>query len=451
MCLMLPLILIIVISMCGLVDGAYNPRVFFRKWFDQEVDAVERINPGQFRNFTFRNERLTDLCEVNMNRSGCWEGQDSRYQRSVVIDTGKSYGKQLFLDCQLQSSEADEFIYHEALTHPALVAHPKPRRVFIAGGGEGGTPREVLRHRDVEEVIMVDLDGALVAVTEARMSYWDGVKADPRFTLHVGDAMEHLRLAVKKADLFDVVIFDLPDAVRETAWLYSMEIYKLVKQVLHPGGLFATHSGGDVCVSGKMHDGYPEDICRTMPRLLATLKTVWANASVAVVPLPTWQEFHGFMYASDGIVPHQLGTAKVKQLLEKKLRTAQEGAHPNLVGERNLRYYGAEIHERMHQLQPPYKKFLHTQHEILTSEAIKRIFKDWGPGYDGLTEMVKCPCDPSHCLFRNGLKGPLRKYDDVYDNGERWDNDNTDTEEEDDEDEEEEDEAEAEEGSKTDL
>lgn len=64
----------------------------------------------------------------------------------------------LLLDGKAQSAEADEFVYHELLVHMALLMHPNPRTVFIAGGGEGATAREALRHRSVERVVMVDID-----------------------------------------------------------------------------------------------------------------------------------------------------------------------------------------------------------------------------------------------------------------------------------------------------
>ena len=64
----------------------------------------------------------------------------------------------LLLDGKSQSAEADEFVYHELLVHLALLLHPNPKTVFIAGGGEGATAREALKHRSVEKVVMVDID-----------------------------------------------------------------------------------------------------------------------------------------------------------------------------------------------------------------------------------------------------------------------------------------------------
>jgi len=61
----------------------------------------------------------------------------SAYQRVRVIRTS-AFGRMLILDDAVQTSETDEFCYHEMLAHPALVTHPNPRRVLIIGGGGWG-------------------------------------------------------------------------------------------------------------------------------------------------------------------------------------------------------------------------------------------------------------------------------------------------------------------------
>ena len=78
--------------------------------------------------------------------------------QSVKIVRTSSFGLCLVLDGKIQSSEADEFIYHETLVHPAMLTHPDPKNVFIAGGGEGATLRDVLRHKSVQKAVMVDID-----------------------------------------------------------------------------------------------------------------------------------------------------------------------------------------------------------------------------------------------------------------------------------------------------
>ncbi|XLU71695.1 hypothetical protein S245_030748, partial [Arachis hypogaea] len=81
----------------------------------------------------------------------------SQYQHIALLDT-KPFGKALVIDGKFQSAKTDEFIYHECLVHPTLLHHPNPKNVFIMGGGEGSTARELLRHNTIDKVIMCDID-----------------------------------------------------------------------------------------------------------------------------------------------------------------------------------------------------------------------------------------------------------------------------------------------------
>ena len=72
--------------------------------------------------------------------------RQTKFQFMEIMET-LSYGKCLVLDGRIQSSQADEFIYHELLVQPGLLAHPRPERAMVIGGGEGATVREILRHR----------------------------------------------------------------------------------------------------------------------------------------------------------------------------------------------------------------------------------------------------------------------------------------------------------------
>ena len=107
------------------------------------------------------------------------------FQDVEIVET-RSFGRALFLDGAPQSAVADEYVYHEALVHPALIAHADPKRVLIAGGGEGATLREVLRHPGVERAVMVDIDGELVDLCREHLAEMhQGAFDDPR--ADVGD------------------------------------------------------------------------------------------------------------------------------------------------------------------------------------------------------------------------------------------------------------------------
>ncbi|MCI0841938.1 MAG: spermidine synthase, partial [Chloroflexi bacterium] len=88
-----------------------------------------------------------DLLQAENIDRVLYEGQTA-YQH-VRIHDAACFGRTLVLDDKTQSTEVDEFVYHEALVQPCMIAHPGPRAVFVAGGGEGATIREVLRHRSV--------------------------------------------------------------------------------------------------------------------------------------------------------------------------------------------------------------------------------------------------------------------------------------------------------------
>src|SRR5512143_3315925 len=127
----------------------------------------------------------------------------TKYQRMEIMDSG-SYGRCLVLDGKMQSSITDEFIYHEALVHPAMLCHPEPKRVFIVGGGEGATLREVLRHKSVEYCLMVDIDEEVVKVSaELLPEYSQGAFTDKRTELAFLDARRYLEEYDEK---FDVIV-----------------------------------------------------------------------------------------------------------------------------------------------------------------------------------------------------------------------------------------------------
>lgn len=79
----------------------------------------------------------------------------------------------IYLDGILQSRLMGEAAYHEALVHPAMLMHPNPKRVAIIGGGEGATLREVLKHRTVEHVAMIDIDKRMVEICIKYLPEWN--------------------------------------------------------------------------------------------------------------------------------------------------------------------------------------------------------------------------------------------------------------------------------------
>ena len=91
--------------------------------------------------------------------------EQTPYQKVEVLETD-TWGNLLTIDGMVMLSEQDEFVYHEMLVHPVMVAHPNPKRVLIIGGGDGGTAREVLKHASIKEVDLVEIDEAVVRASK---------------------------------------------------------------------------------------------------------------------------------------------------------------------------------------------------------------------------------------------------------------------------------------------
>lgn len=187
-------------------------------------------------------EQITpDLLQVERIRSVIYEG-DSPYQH-ILIHDAECFGRSLVLDDKTQSTELDEFVYHETLVQPSMIAHTSPHSVFVAGGGEGATIREVLRHRSVERLVMVDLDEQVVQACRQHLpSHHQGAFEDTRLSLHYEDAMRYLE---RTDERFDVAIIDVPDPL-ETGpayQIFTQEFYRLMRSRLNDGGIMVAQSG----------------------------------------------------------------------------------------------------------------------------------------------------------------------------------------------------------------
>jgi len=166
----------------------------------------------------------------------------SKFQRVQVLETYQ-FGKTLILDGKTQSCLQDEYIYHESLVHPAMLLCPNPKRIYIGGGGEMATAREILRHHSVEKLTMVDIDEVVVDICRKELPEWDaGAFDDPRCEVFYEDAHAWLKNSDEK---FDVIVMDIADPIEAGPGyvLYTQEFYAFAKEKLNPGGVLVTQSG----------------------------------------------------------------------------------------------------------------------------------------------------------------------------------------------------------------
>ena len=176
---------------------------------------------------------LTTLSEDELFADDIVYSRTTEYQR-IVVTRGRA-GFQLFLNGHLQFSSADEYRYHEALVHPAMMLAGSPRRVLVLGGGDGLALREVLRYPSVETVTLVDLDPAMTSLPQAFSPLAELNKqsfSDSRVRVVNQDAMIWLE---EPHEAYDAAIIDFPDPnTFALGKLYTTHFYRLLKASLSP-------------------------------------------------------------------------------------------------------------------------------------------------------------------------------------------------------------------------
>jgi spermidine synthase len=209
--------------------------------FDVDSFVADRGVPASIKNvrnvwFTERNE--TAAFSLRHKGDRLFAGQ-SDFQKVEIFDT-YAYGRLLTLDGMVMTTEKDEYVYHEMISHVAMQSHPNPKRVLIIGGGDGGVAREMLRYPGVEEVVMVEIDGMVIDASKEFLPEIAAEFGNPRLTLHVADGIEYVTNCPDGA--FDVAIIDSTDPVGPAEGLFTDKFYRGVHRILKSDGLMVTQS-----------------------------------------------------------------------------------------------------------------------------------------------------------------------------------------------------------------
>lgn len=162
-------------------------------------------------------------------------------QWHLVIFENAMFGRVMALDGIIQTTEKDEFIYHEMLTHVPVLTHGAAKRVLIIGGGDGGMLREVVKHKDLEAITMVEIDGSVVDMCKTYLpNHSNGAYDDPRVNLVISDGLDFVRTTEEK---FDVIISDCTDPVGPGEALFRSEFYEGCQRILTENGIFVAQNG----------------------------------------------------------------------------------------------------------------------------------------------------------------------------------------------------------------
>ncbi len=261
-------------------------------------------NPDKRR--WLRDEVSPSLVQLHSIRREIYRGQTD-FQSVSIIDTD-SFGLCLVLDNKIQSSSADEFIYHEALVHPVMLTHPAPQTVFIAGGGEGAVLREILAHRTVKKVVMVDIDNQVIEICRMYLpEIHRGSFDDPRVELKIMDARRYLS---ETEDRFDVAIIDLVEPLEAgpACLLYTREFYRMVRNLVSPAGIVSVQSGAA---------GWTN--LQNFTAIHNTIKKVFPIARPYQVYVPSFVDMWGFTAASETLDPAALVPEEIDRRIADRI------------------------------------------------------------------------------------------------------------------------------------
>jgi spermidine synthase len=273
--------------------------------------------------------------------------------QDVEIVETTSYGKTLLLDGMVQSAAEDEHTYHEALVHPGMLAHRGPKEVLVIGGGEGATLREVLRHRTVEHVAMVDIDAELIEMCKRYLPEWhEGSFEDPRALVFIGDGRAFLQTTAKT---FDVIIVDITDFLDHgpAMRLYTREFYQLIASRLNPGGVLVVQALETGTADYEEHAQLVRTIGEAFPIVRSYVTFIGSFGY-------TW----GFITASNNVDPARLTSTEVDRRIADRLTS-------------ELATYDGRTHLGYFALTKELRTLLAAPGDILDDATVEQRIADW--------------------------------------------------------------------------
>lgn len=236
----------------------------------------------------------------------------------LVIFNNQQWGTVMMLDGVIQTTEKDEFIYHEMMTHVPLLSHGNAKRVLIIGGGDGGILREVTKHASIEHITQVEIDQAVIDMCVQYLpKHSNGAFEDSRVNIIIDDGVNFVSECDQQ---FDVIISDSTDPIGPGETLFTSKFYEGVKSCLAEGGIFVAQNG----VSFMQLD----EVTTTSQRLSPNFKDVTFYSAA----VPTYVGgIMTFAWASQ----NRENRAFDQAVLESRIKQA------NI----KTRYYNAAIHQ----------------------------------------------------------------------------------------------------------
>lgn len=191
----------------------------------------------------------------------------------MLVAESLRFGRVLMIDGTFQTTEGDEFVYHEMLAHVPLMCHPRPSRVLVVGGGDGGTVREIFKHWAVENVELVEIDKVVIEASKRFLPSISSKLGEGRLKIITRDAADYVKKTKKR---YDVVLVDSTDPVGPAVRLFSEDFFKDARRILKDDGILVSQTE-----SPFLHKGF-------IARLYKRLGKIFPIVKPYTAPVPTY-------------------------------------------------------------------------------------------------------------------------------------------------------------------
>ena len=271
--------------------------------------------------FTQRNDQIALSLRHKGDRLFC---KVSPFQKVEIYQT-EALGKVLVLDGKIACAEEDEYVYHEMIAHVPVFSHPNPRKVLVVGGGDGGTVRELLRHEQIEQIDLVEIDECVIEASKSFLPELASSLHNPRVDVRIEDGVKFAKSSPSAH--YDIVIIDSDDPAGPSKGLFSESFYNEIYRLLRDDGIMITQSE-----SPRYNQHIFADIFNCYKKIYGKNNVYCYLMYLPSFPSGMWS----FSFSSKG------STNPLKYLDMDKIDLFSEKNH--------LKYYDADIHKAAFQI-----------------------------------------------------------------------------------------------------
>jgi len=272
---------------------------------------------GEADSGTWYSEDLHDGFRTSFRMERVLYDSATPHQRLVIGESAR-FGTVAMLDGVTQVTMADEYVYHEMLSHVPILAHGDVHDVLVVGGGDGGMIEEILKHATIRSVVMAELDAAFIELARTHLPALSrGAFDDQRLEIVIGDAGDYVATSHRR---FDLIIVDSTDPIGPGEVLFTPAFYADCRRLLQPGGIIVTQNG------------VPFFQAEELESTIRSLSALFADATCYLAAVPTYVGgFMAFGWGSDRRVHRDVSLATIRtRFAESRIDT---------------RYYTPEVHQ----------------------------------------------------------------------------------------------------------